>query len=191
MAIETDMIPLGTACPDFELPAVEGRSYKLADFAGKDVLVVMFICNHCPYVQAIEDRYIALAKSYQGQSVQFVGICANDANDYPDDSFESLKKRWEQKGYGFPYLHDESQDVARSFGAVCTPDLYVYDKDRKLAYHGRLDDSWKEPANVTKQEMKEAIDALLAGQRPSETQVPSMGCSIKCDISEVDASLLG
>jgi peroxiredoxin len=179
MAVETDVIPMGTPCPDFDLPAVEGRRYRLADFAQSDVLVVMFICNHCPYVQAIEDRIIALAKGYRGKSVQFVGICANDAAGYPDDSFDSLKARWEKKQYGFPYLHDEAQTVAKSFRAVCTPDLYVYDRTRHLAYHGRLDDNWKEPAKVTKREMKEAIDALLAGKKPGESQVPSMGCSIK------------
>jgi thiol-disulfide isomerase/thioredoxin len=179
MAVETDVIPMGTPCPDFDLPAVDGKRYRLKDFERSDVLVVMFICNHCPYVQAIEDRIIALAKEYRGKSVQFVGICANDAENYPDDSFANLKARWQKKGYGFPYLHDEAQTVAKSFRAVCTPDLYVYDRDRKLAYHGRLDDNWKEPAKVTKREMKEAIDLLLAGKKPGERQVPSMGCSIK------------
>lgn len=179
MAVETDVIPLGTPCPDFDLPAVEGRRYTLQDFEKSDVLVVMFICNHCPYVQAIEDRILALAHSYEPSQVQFVAICANDAAGYPDDSFDNLKKRWQAKGYGFPYLHDEAQTVARTFRAVCTPDLYVYDRDRKLAYHGRLDDNWKEPSQVTKQDMKEAIDALLAGGKPAERQVPSMGCSIK------------
>lgn len=177
--LETEAIPMGTPCPDFDLPAVEGRNYKLSDFADKQVLVVMFICNHCPYVKAIEDRYVALARSYAGQSVQFVGICANDPDDYPDDSFDNLKRRWEAKGYGFPYLHDLSQDVARSFGAVCTPDIYVYDADRKLAYHGRFDDSWKDPAAVKRQDLKEAIDTLLDGKRPPAEQTPSMGCSIK------------
>jgi peroxiredoxin len=179
MAIETDAIPLGTPCPDFDLPAVEGRRYTLQDFEKSDVLVVMFICNHCPYVQAIEDRLLALAHSYEPAQVQFVGICANDAENYPDDSFDNLKKRWQAKGYGFPYLHDEAQTVAKSFRAVCTPDLYVYDRDRKLAYHGRLDDNWQQPTRVTKREMKEAIDALVAGGKPAENQVPSMGCSIK------------
>jgi len=111
--------------------------------------------------------------------VQFVGICANDAVGYPDDSFDNLKKRWQAKGYGFPYLHDEAQTVAKAFRAVCTPDLYVYDRDRKLAYHGRLDDNWQQPTRVTKREMKAAIDALLAGGKPAENQVASMGCSIK------------
>jgi peroxiredoxin len=177
--LETEAIPMGTPCPDFDLPAVEGRNYRLADFKDASVLVVMFICNHCPYVKAIEDRYVALAHAYDGKGVQFVGICANDPVDYPDDSFESLKARWEAKGYGFPYLHDLSQDVARSFGAVCTPDIYVYDADRKLAYHGRFDDNWQNPGQVTSQDLKAAIDTLLAGGKPAEAQVPSMGCSIK------------
>jgi peroxiredoxin len=179
MAVETDVIPMGTPCPDFDLPAVEGRRYRLSDFEKSQVLVVMFICNHCPYVQAVEDRILALAHSYKPEQVQFVAVCANDADNYPDDSFDNLKKRWEAKGYGFPYLHDEDQTVAKTFRAVCTPDLYVYDRDRKLAYHGRLDDNWQQPTRVTKHEMKEAIDALLAGGKPAESQVPSMGCSIK------------
>jgi len=179
MAVETDRIPMGTPCPDFALPGVDGRDYRLADFKDSPVLVVMFICNHCPYVKAIEDRYIALARDYAPKGVQFVGICANDPVDYPDDSFASLKARWEQKGYGFPYLHDLSQDVARSFKAVCTPDLFVYDADRRLAYHGRFDDNWQQPGQVQKQELKAALDTLLVGGRPPEAQVPSMGCSIK------------
>jgi thiol-disulfide isomerase/thioredoxin len=177
--LETDAIPMGTPCPEFDLPAVDGRRYRLQSFKDAKALVVMFICNHCPYVKAIEDRYVALAKSYQGQPVQFVGVCANDPTDYPDDGFDNLKERWLRKGYGFPYLHDLSQDVARAFGAVCTPDIYVYDADRKLAYHGRFDDNWQEPAQVTRQDLKEAIDALLAGKTPPAEQVPSMGCSIK------------
>jgi peroxiredoxin len=177
--LRTTAIPMGTPCPDFDLPGVDGRNHRLAHFADARVLVVMFICNHCPYVQAIEDRYVALARAYQGRPVQFVGICANDPVNYPDDSLENLQKRWRDKGYGFPYLQDLSQDVARAFGAVCTPDLYVYDARRRLAYHGRLDDSWGDPARVTRQELRAAVDALLAGTAPDADQHPAQGCSIK------------
>ena len=108
-----------------------------------------------------------------------MGICSNDSQDYPDDSAENLHKRWLEKDYGFPYLVDESQEVAKAFGAVCTPDIYVYDGERRLAYHGRIDDNWEDPSQVTRKEIREALDALLAGKRPSENQNPAMGCSIK------------
>ena len=172
-------VPLGTPCPDFRLPRVDGGAFGLADAQHARVLVVMFICNHCPYVQAIEDRYVALARTYEGRGVQIVGICSNDPTDYPDDGPKRLLARWREKGYGFPYLVDETQDVARAFKAVCTPDLYVYDAERRLAYHGRLDDSWKDAAAVKHEELAAAIDALLEGKHPQDHQVPSMGCSIK------------
>jgi peroxiredoxin len=179
MATETPPAALGAPCPDFDLPGVDGRRYALSDFAQSPVLVVMFICNHCPYVKAVEDRIIRLARDYGPRGAQLVGICANDAADYPDDAFDQLAARWRERGYGFPYLHDEPQDTARAFGAVCTPDVFVYDRDRKLAYRGRIDDSWKDEAKVTRRELAAALDALLAGGRPSLEQRPSMGCSIK------------
>jgi len=158
---------------------VGGNQYSLSDFTDKKVLVIMFICNHCPYVQAIENRIIQLQRDYANQSVQLVGICSNDPTDYPDDSPENLKKRWQAKDYRFPYLIDECQDIARAYGAVCTPDIFVYDAHRKLAYHGQLDNNWKEPAKVTRHDLREAIDSLLNDQKPFENQTPSMGCSIK------------
>jgi peroxiredoxin len=183
MAVESAEPKLGASCPDFRLPAVDGKSYALADFADAPVLVVMFICNHCPYVKAVEDRIIALQRAFGPRGVQLVGVCANDAVTYPDDAFDKLAERWRQKDYGFPYLHDESQAVARAFGAVCTPDIFVYDRGgggaRTLAYRGRIDDSWKEPGKVTRHELADALEALLAGRRPSAEQRPSLGCSIK------------
>lgn len=179
MAVETPPAALGAACPDFRLPAVDGRTYALADFAKSPVLVVMFICNHCPYVKAVEDRLIRLEREYGPRGVQLVAVCSNDAAEYPDDAFDRLAARWRERDYRFPYLHDEPQDVARAFGAVCTPDIFVYDRDRRLAYRGRIDDSWKDESKVTQRELAAALDALLAGQRPSTTQRPSMGCSIK------------
>jgi peroxiredoxin len=176
---ENRPVALGSPCPEFRLPRVDGGSFALADAAGARVLVVMFLCNHCPYVQAIEERLVALARAYEGRGVQLVGICSNDPTDYPDDRPERLLARWRELGYGFPYLIDATQQVARAFDAVCTPDLYVYDDQRRLAYHGRLDDSWKDVAAVTRRELAEAVDALLAGRRPEGPQVPSMGCSIK------------
>lgn len=184
MAVESSQPELGSACPDFRLPAVDGKTYGRDDFAASPVLVVMFICNHCPYVKAVEDRLIALQREFAagGQKqpdVQLVGICANDAASYPDDAFDKLRERWQAKEYGFPYLHDESQAVARAFGAVCTPDIFVYDDQRQLAYRGRIDDSWKDPDKVTRRELHQAVTALLGGQRPPADQKPSLGCSIK------------
>lgn len=172
-------VVLGSACPEFSLEGVDGKYYALADFATAKVLVVMFLCNHCPYVQAVEDRLLKLVREFEKQGVQFVGICANDPTDYPQDSFANLKKRWKDKSYGFPYLVDEEQNVARAFQAVCTPDIFVYGADRKLVYRGRIDDNWQEPKKVARQELREAIQALLAGKKPSNDQNPSMGCSIK------------
>jgi peroxiredoxin len=170
---------IGKSCPDFTLPAVDGRTYSLKDFKNAHSLVVMFICNHCPYVKAIEDRLIDLGHSLKKQNINVVAICSNDAENYPDDSFENLKIRAKEKKYPFAYLHDESQEVAKTFGAVCTPDFFVYDKNLKLAYRGRLDDSWKEASKVTKQELFEAVMKLEKGQTLAEKQTPSMGCNIK------------
>jgi len=179
MAVESTAAHSGAPSPDFRLPAVDGKTYARDDFAAAPVLVVMFICNHCPYVKAVEDRLIALHREYSPRGVAFVAICANDAVSYPDDAFDALAERWRSKGYGFPYLHDDSQDVARAFGAVCTPDIFVYDGQRRLAYRGRIDDSWKDPTKVTRRELAEALDALLAGRSPPADAKPTLGCSIK------------
>ena len=165
--------------PDFTLGGVDGKTYSLASFKDKGVVVIMFICNHCPYVQAIEDRIIDLQRGYADKNVQLVGICANDPTEYPEDAPGNLKKRWQQKDYRFPYLVDETQAVARAYGAVCTPDLYVFDEKRALAYHGQLDDNWRDSRKVTRRDLASAIDELLSGHRPSTDQIPSMGCSIK------------
>lgn len=177
--LKSEAIRLGSPAPDFKLFSVDGKEYSLASFSDSKVLVVMFICNHCPYVQAVEDRIIALNRDYQDRGVRLVGICSNDPTNYPEDAPENLLKRWREKGYGFPYLVDETQEVARAYDAACTPDIYVYDQNRKLAYHGRIDDSWQDPSKVTRREMREALDALLAGKNPSPEQTPSIGCSIK------------
>jgi len=176
---ESRDLPLGGPCPDFRLRSVEGKTVARDDFRDHPVLVVMFICNHCPYVQAVEDRIIELQRVYGSRGVQLVGICSNDPTGYPDDRPERLLARWQEKRYGFPYLVDETQETARAFGAVCTPDLYVFDRERRLAYHGRIDDNWQSPAKVTRRELAGALDALLAGGQPSRAQHHSIGCSIK------------
>lgn len=170
---------LGNDCPEFQLPGVDGKTYSLANFPKGYPLVVMFICNHCPYVKAIEDRLIQLGADLKKQNVPVVAICSNDEKSHPEDSFENLKKRAEEKHYPFVYLHDKSQKVAHEFGAVCTPDYFVYDKDHKLAYRGRLDDSWKDASKVTRRELYEAVQMLLNNKKVSEEQTASMGCSIK------------
>lgn len=177
--LKSEKIKLGTSSPDFSLPSVDGKSYSLSSFQSAKILTVMFICNHCPYVIAIEDRILQLARDFSSQGVQFVGICSNDPTDYPEDSPRNLLRRWKDKNYGFPYLIDETQETARAFGAVCTPDLFVFDSARKLQYHGQLDNNWQDASKVTRMDMREALENLLADKQPSALQVPSMGCSIK------------
>lgn len=173
------MVQIGTSAPDFSLQGIDGKTYTLTSFTDQKVLVVVFMCNHCPYVQACEKRIIALQKDFAPQGVQFVGINANDSVKYPDDSFEEMKKRAAMVGHNFPYLWDESQAVAKAYNAVCTPDIFVYDQNRKLVYRGRIDDNWQEPAKATKHELKEALEYLVKGKPLSPQQNPSMGCSIK------------
>ena len=177
--VYTPEAEIGSSCPEFDLPSVDGKRYSNKDFSEASALAIVFICNHCPYVIAIEDRLIELSKEMRAQGVQFVGICSNDPSDYPEDAVPELKKRWEAKNYDFPYLYDETQEVARKFGAVCTPDYFVFDSNQNLAYRGRLDDSWKDAAKVTRQELKEALENIVSGQPVSKEQTPSMGCSIK------------
>lgn len=174
-----EKIQFGIACPDFQLPGVDGKTYQLKDFLNSNPLVIMFICNHCPYVKAIEDRLITLGQDLKKLNINVVGICANDPTTYTEDSFENLKKRAQDKNYPFVYLHDESQKVAQSFGAICTPDYFVYDQNNKLAYRGRLDDSWKDESKVQKRELYNAVIELSRNQKISAPQIPSMGCSIK------------
>ena len=173
-------LPLGTPLIPFRLPGVDGRQYAPDDFADKKILVIIFMCNHCPYVKAVIDRLIVIQKDYAEKGVQLIGINANDAENYPEDSFEAMQAWAKEKGICFPYLRDESQEVARAYQAQCTPDIYVFDADRKLAYHGRIDDNWQDPKKVTRNDLRNALDALLIGKNiPAGQQKPSMGCSIK------------
>jgi len=171
------MTSLGSACPDFSLPGVDGRHWRRDDFAETALLLVV-MCNHCPYVQAVEDRINALALDFRG-TCAVVGVNPNDALAYPEDGFEAMKERAQRKGYWFPYLRDESQDLARALGALCTPDFFLFDRDRKLVYRGRLDDNWKQPQAITRQDLRRALTALLEGRSLDPEQHPSMGCSIK------------
>lgn len=174
-----EKIEFGIKIPEFKLSAVDGKTYSEKDFINGKPLVIMFICNHCPYVQAIEDRLIQLGNDLKQKKINVVAICSNDEITYPDDSFENLKKRALEKNYSFAYLHDKTQDVAKKFGAVCTPDYFVYDKSGGLAYRGRLDDSWKDANLVKNRELFDAVIELNENKKISRVQTPSMGCSIK------------
>lgn len=179
MPVSPSELHIGTKAHNFSLPAVDGNVYSLNDFADKDVFCLIFTCNHCPYVKAVEDRINDIAKKYSGSSFALVCINANDPAVYPEDSFEEMKKRATEKGFVFPYLHDESQNTAMMYDAVCTPDIYLYDKDRVLRYRGRIDDNWKDESAVKHRDLERAIELLLAGKEIDFEMVPSMGCSIK------------
>lgn len=174
------MLPLGTAAPKFNLPDPDGKSVSLDDFKDAPALVVAFICNHCPFVKHIRKQFASFAKEYQSRGVAFVAINSNDVESYPDDAPEKMAEEVKEIGYTFPYLSDQSQEVAKAYRAACTPDLYVFDKVRRLAYRGQFDDS--RPGNarpVTGRDLRAALDALLAGHAVSENQRPSVGCNIK------------
>lgn len=177
--MESKMVPLGQEAFDFSLPGTDGSTYSLESFNDKKVLVIIFMCNHCPYVKAVLDRLIAIQNDYAGKGVQLVGINTNDDVAYPEDSFENMKTVVAQRGISFPYLRDDNQSVARQYDAVCTPDIYVYGPERKLLYRGRIDDNWQDESKVTGRDLREALDAILDGRPVSDEQVPSMGCSIK------------
>jgi len=168
-------VPIGSPIIDFDLAGVDGQNYSVASFEDKEILVIVFTCNHCPYAQAIEQRLIDFQSRYASQGVQVIAINSNDSETYPDDNFENMK----EKDYPFPYLHDETQEIARLYQAQCTPDIYVYNRARNLVYHGRFDDNWQNPNAVSSHDLEDAVDTLLAGQIPSPDQQPSMGCSIK------------
>ena len=164
---------------DFELPGVDGKTYTLSSFANQKILVLIFMCNHCPYVKAVLQRLIDLQNAFSGRGVQFIGVNSNDAIRYPDDSFDNMKAVAQEREISFPYLFDETQETAKVYGAVCTPDLYVYGEERKLLYRGRIDDNWEHPELVTRQDLKSALEDILAGRPVPNEQIPSMGCSIK------------
>ena len=173
------MTPLGSKAPDFNLLGSDDSFYSLVGFNDYKVLTLIFMCNHCPYVQAALDRLIVLQRKYLNQGVRFVGINPNDTFRYPDDSMENMKKLVEKKKIPFPYLIDETQEIAKAYDAACTPDIYVYGSDRLLVYRGRVDDNWKEPKKVIQEDLKNAIDLILADSPVFTEQIPSMGCSIK------------
>ena len=177
--IHSTMVPLGTPAHDFQLPGTDGNTCTLKSFQDKGVLVVIFMCNHCPYVKAVLDRLIDLQNRFADRGVQLVGINPNDTVKYPDDSMDNMKKMVRGKDIPFPYLQDETQEVARTYDAVCTPDIYVYGTDRTLLYRGRIDDNWEHPEQITRRDLEDALNAILDGQAVNPEQTSSMGCSIK------------
>ncbi|MDQ6632403.1 MAG: thioredoxin family protein [Verrucomicrobiota bacterium] len=174
------MLPLGTSAPDFRLPDPSGKIVALADFKNAPALLILFICNHCPYVKHIRQGLAKLGRDYQSPGVAIVAINSNDAKNYPEDSPAKMAEEIRRVGYTFPYLYDETQTVAQSYRAACTPDIFLFDKNRKLVYRGQFDDS--RPGNeipVTGKDLRAALDAILSGQPIPEKQIASIGCNIK------------
>ena len=181
MAIASVMLPLGTPAPPFSLhDVVSGQIYSLDSFAGKTALLVMFICRHCPYVEHVEHELAKIGRDYTNTELGIIGISSNDPAQYPDDSPPRLKEMAERLGFTFPFCFDETQDVAKAYRAACTPDFYLFDRDRRLLYRGQLDDS-RPGSNkpVTGRDLRAAIDAVLAGKPVDRNQKASIGCSIK------------
>lgn len=174
------MLPLGTPAAPFALPDPAGKTVSLGDFAGAKALVVMFICNHCPFVKHVAGELARLAVDYQARGAAFVGIQSNDADKYPDDGPAKMADEIKLRGYTFPYLSDTTQAVAKAYRAACTPDFYVFDAERKLAYRGQLDASRPDNGKpVTGADLRAALDAVLAGKAATADQLPSLGCNIK------------
>ena len=176
----SNMLPLGTVAPDFSLQDTEGKLVTLNSFSESRLLLVAFICNHCPFVKHISSELATMANEYQSKGVAFVAINSNDIQAYPDDNMENMVREVQEAGYCFPYLLDEAQEVAKAYDAACTPDIYVFDQNRLLVYRGQLDGS--RPGNdipVTGEDIRSALDMLLTGGSLTEQQTPSVGCNIK------------
>jgi peroxiredoxin len=180
VATNSTMLPLGTVAPEFRLPDTQGKTVSLADFKDAPALAVVFMCSHCPYVKHVRGGLAKLARDYQPRGVAVVGINSNDVANYPADSPAHMAEEAASAGYTFPYLYDETQEVAKAYHAACTPDFFLFDQQRRLVYRGQLDDS--RPGNglpVTGKDLRAALDAVLSGQPISPNQKPSIGCNIK------------
>jgi peroxiredoxin len=169
---------LGAEAPQFDLPGVDGQNHSLDSYAGADVLVLVQSCNHCPYVQAWEGRLSAIASDYSDRGVRIVAVNSNDTGAHPEDSFEEMQKRSQEHGFAFDYLYDEPQAVARALESERTPEVFVYDRERRLRYHGAIDDS-RDETGVSQRYLRDALDAVLAGDDPAVTETPPVGCTVK------------
>jgi len=174
------MLPLGTKAPDFSLVNVDGRMVSLKDFQSTPAFLAIFMCNHCPFGKHLADALAQFGTEYMSKGAAIVAISSNDVANYPQDSPEQMVREAEERGYTFPYLYDETQEVAKAYRAACTPDFFLFDKDRKLVYRGQFDSSRPDSGMpVTGADLRAAMDAVLAGNKPSEKQMPSIGCNIK------------
>lgn len=175
----TNTLKIGSSAPDFNLPGIDGKRYSLSSFADKQALVVIFSCNHCPYVQAYEGRMKQIQADYQNKGVVLIAINSNEDKGYPEDSFENMKKRASTEKFNFLYLRDDSQSVARAYDATHTPEIFLFNKERKLVFHGKIDDNWQEPKKVQNHYLRNAIDELLVGKEISVPETYTIGCTIK------------
>lgn len=172
-------LKLGDPLIAFDLPGVDGKRHTAQEFSDKEILAIIFSCNHCPYVQAWEGRMIDLQDEYASRGVQLVAINANDPGKYPEDSFAGMQQRAKEKGFNFHYLHDESQRVAHAYGAERTPEVFLFDGSRTLRYHGAIDDNYDDPSAVHQHYFQDALEALLTGAEPEVASTPPVGCTIK------------
>jgi peroxiredoxin len=173
------ILKVGDKAIPFTLPGVDGKQHSLGQYTGKNAVVLIFSCNHCPYVRAWEDRMVQIQNDYARKGVQLIAINSNDAAKYPDDSFAKMKERASEKKFTFPYLHDETQQTAHSYGAERTPEVFLFDKEGTLRYHGTIDDNYDDPAAVKKRYLRDALDEVLAGTSISITEIRPVGCTIK------------
>ncbi len=175
----TNNLKIGFPAPDFILTGIDDKKYSLESFKDKKAVVIIFSCNHCPYVQAYEERILKMQNDYATKAVAVIAINSNEDVNYPDDSFENMKKRAAEKNFNFPYLRDEDQSVARAYDATHTPEIFLLDAERKLAFHGKIDDNWQEPDKVQNHYLQDALDELLAGKEISVPETFTIGCTIK------------
>lgn len=174
-----DKLSLGDSAIPFHLPGIDDRMHTLSDYGDKVALVIVFSCNHCPYVEAWEERIIEIQADYEDQGVQIIAINANDEKKHPDDSFAKMKERARQKSFNFIYLHDKTQEVAQLYGAERTPEVFLFDEQRTLIYHGAIDDNFREPKEVKKHYLRDALDDVLQGVSPKLVETRLVGCTIK------------
>ena len=175
----TNTLSIGSNLPSFNLKGIDGNFYSPDSYTGANALIIMFSCNHCPYVQAYEGRMIDIQNKYKEKGIHVVAINSNDDVSYPDDSFENMKQRAKEQNFNFLYLRDEDQSIAKSFDATHTPEIFLFDKNSKLVYHGKIDDNWQEPEKVVNHYLEDAIDELLENKEISVPETYSIGCTIK------------